>query len=216
MVPQSIYWKHCLCQHLPAFLGAGGRSGWAVVPLSTSFWPCSSAKASLWKGCKERCLHSARAGGKRTELSSPEALSGENCPEWSHQLFCLDFIFGVRRHASGEKSNSSNSHLKLSKILNRFLNTDTTLGEWQFRLTRLSCETWNSPTDLENKRKMTVCSLGKRGNLPILKNTINERLYQEFERKIFTKKTLKYISMLQRNCNNLHECSVNIFWTPTS
>lgn len=36
MVPQSIYWKQCLCQHLPAFLGDRGGSGWAVVPLSTA------------------------------------------------------------------------------------------------------------------------------------------------------------------------------------
>lgn len=121
MVPQSIYWKQCLCQHLPAFLGDRGGSGWAVVSLSTS---CSSAKARIWKGCRERSPHSARVGEK-----SPEALKGENCPGWSHQLFCLDFIFRVGRHASGEKRNSSTSHLKLSKILNRFLNIDTTLGE---------------------------------------------------------------------------------------
>lgn len=76
MVPQSINWKHCLCQHLPAFLGAGGASGWAVVPLSASFWPCSSAKASLRKGCRERSPHHARAGGKTTRVIQSRSPQG--------------------------------------------------------------------------------------------------------------------------------------------
>lgn len=44
-------------------------------------------------------------------------------------------------------------------------------------LTRLSCETGNSPTQLEKKEKCLRFPVEKGGTPPILKNTINVRLY---------------------------------------
>lgn len=59
MVPQSIYWKQCLCQHLPAFLGdrGGNVPGGRCRGSRMEGGPCGSRGTSRkgwhWDGSKD-------------------------------------------------------------------------------------------------------------------------------------------------------------------